>query len=73
MLKGGMNGATSKPFQEGVRAGLKCSACMGMALLTVLRPRIGIPWLLRGTLHAGVVFYFLGGQVTEIYGKDNPI
>ena len=50
----------------------KCVFCYGMVLLTVPSATNRVAWLLRGTLHAGVAFQFLGGQSQDIYGKDQP-
>ncbi len=73
MLLEGMDGTVSQQIREAVRAGAKCITCMGLALVTVPVKTRSMPWLLRGCLHAGVVYFFLGGRTTETYGKDQPI
>lgn len=72
MLLADMDGGFVPQVREAMRAGLKCTYCMVMALVNMPFGKRGIPWLLRGCLHAGVVFFFLGGRTTETYGKDQP-
>ena len=57
---------------ELMRAGGKCVVCFGMAVLTGPIVQKSTAWLLRGSLHAGVVSQFLGGRSSETYGTDQP-
>jgi succinoglycan biosynthesis protein ExoM len=72
MLKEGILGTRVRPARDIPVAIGKTLSCLGMAILTA--PIIGksTSWLLRGTLHAGVVYELLGGRSLEIYGTDQP-
>ncbi|WP_394181636.1 glycosyltransferase family 2 protein [Yoonia maritima] len=72
MLQAGLNGSIVGQLREFLRATGKCLACLGMMIITAPSAQRSISWFLRGTLHAGVAFQFLGGRSHEIYGKDQP-
>ena len=72
MLQAGLNGSIVDQVREFLRATGKCLACLVMMIITAPSAERSISWFLRGTLHAGVAFQFLGGRSHELYGKDQP-
>jgi len=51
------------------RAAAKAGICFGMAILTLPFPVAWRRWLLRGTLHAGVVARLFGQREAAFYGQ----
>lgn len=65
----GMNAA--KQAKTLVLAALKAGFCYVMMVLTIARLHRSIFWLLRGTLHVGVISRLLGKRELEHYGQGN--
>ena len=72
MLQNKLGVSLQRRLVELMRAGGKCVVCFGMAVLTGPIVQKSTAWLLRGSLHAGVVSQFLGGRSSETYGTDQP-
>ena len=73
MLKEGLLGKRVRPLRDVPVVIGKALCCFGMMILTAPVTVKSGAWLLRGTLHAGVVYELLGGKSLEIYGTDQPI
>ncbi len=73
MLKEGILGQRVRPRRDVPVVMGKALCCFGMAILTAPAIDKSASWLLRGTLHAGVIYELLGGKSLEIYGTDQPI
>jgi succinoglycan biosynthesis protein ExoM len=73
MLKEGILGKRVKPIRDVPIAFGKGLSCLCMAILTAPIIEKSASWLLRGTLHAGVIYELLGGRAQELYGTDQPI
>jgi succinoglycan biosynthesis protein ExoM len=56
----------------GCLAAAKSMVCIAMSMCTVVRPVAWRRWLIRASLHAGVVHAACGGDVLTFYGAPPP-